>query len=228
MKCQTLKDANKTFLESLKSVDKAHAIGILEGYELNPCVDYHVLEQLCRKGGESPYPTLVSKHGDNPEGGITPAGPSMSTFYENLGRIFRGEWWFFSDTSMDAYCDKLDGVCGADFHLIDMKKDINYFAHLCYCLAFDIFGFAAELTQGDDSGRDEIFGLFKLSSWIEKNPLDENAALMPVERFMYLYARFSFFEEFRGMDSDTVGPRVAMRNNTKAAMKRFFCENYHK
>eukprot|EP00546_Thalassionema_frauenfeldii_P016835 CAMPEP_0178898746 /NCGR_PEP_ID=MMETSP0786-20121207/2514_1 /TAXON_ID=186022 /ORGANISM="Thalassionema frauenfeldii, Strain CCMP 1798" /LENGTH=500 /DNA_ID=CAMNT_0020569523 /DNA_START=11 /DNA_END=1513 /DNA_ORIENTATION=- len=81
-KCKELKQQHKCYLASLKTVDEKYADGmtpIIEGITLSEEIDYSVLTNMFCSNG----PRLESV-----------GSYSMKAYYENLERVFKGEFWF--------------------------------------------------------------------------------------------------------------------------------------
>lgn len=124
-KCKDLKVMHGLFLESIDAIDAAHKTGELHGFQLNARWEYELTSAMFN------IPIFDEEGRRNHAESEVPAGPSMVFFYENLGRVMRGEWWVF---------DEPDSV-----HDYETKCE----DHSMYCrclginLCYDYFGFAA-------------------------------------------------------------------------------------
>lgn len=169
----------------------------MEGIRLNDNIDYS-FASLMFQFPEFPdaYPLFSIRplNSSMEEVFAGPQGPSMKFFYENFGRVLRGEWWFYSNSdSLHEYLAKLSPDRD------DSSADWEYFNLLLHCLAYDIFGFVAELIGESDSDQAQLMNrLFKNSLvTAAKNAV---GVAMPAERFIELYKRNTYYgresEEF--------------------------------
>ena len=100
----------------IAAVDAAHETGIMHGIRLNETIDYNLLSFV--------FDTPLFHHEEVLE---VPAGPSMTTFYENLGRVVRGEWWLYANSDSRAdFCSKC-------------TDQSEYFAMITTLLSYDFF-----------------------------------------------------------------------------------------
>jgi hypothetical protein len=82
------------YTKSVAAVDSAHeTTGEMHGIRLNDAVDYLVLGMITMADDLFGH----EQEAENSADSNVPAGPSMSTFYENLGRVVPGDRWFYGD-----------------------------------------------------------------------------------------------------------------------------------
>ena len=131
--CKNLRSKFDEFQKSLKIVDEAHdddgKTGVLEGFTLNDGVDYDVLRRTTLRVG------VMTPDGEKVEFGLR----SMEHFYDNLGRVVRGEWWFFPDADETTYKQEIEGG----------KDDGEVFRSLCdfmtYSSESDVLSVSGEM-----------------------------------------------------------------------------------
>jgi len=126
---------------------------IVDGLTLSEEIDYKVLAMAYVM--ESPYSGTWAENQQ----------PSMKSFYDNLGRVFRGEWWFYDDTDEAAYRE----ACTSH------EEESDYFLVLCLFMCYDYFADGTSLPQ------------FTESSYVMLMR-DDFGAAMPATRFNELYA----------------------------------------
>jgi hypothetical protein len=156
---------------SVAAVDAAHEMGIVHGIRLNHTSDYDLLAIMFLR------PVFYEEEAQNNINSMVPAGPSMSTFYENLGRVVRGEWWLYAnpDSGHD-FCSK----CRAD-------KLLSYFQALATVLCYDFFGYtAAKFGRNDPTF---VTSHFEESSFLT-NLQESFCATMSGEFFLEMYQLF--------------------------------------
>ena len=125
--------------------------------------------------------------------------PSMKNFYDNLGRVFRGEWWFYEDTDGVAYQE----VVSSHSH----DEEFHYFMMLCVFMCYDYFA-------------DDTLPHFTDSSFVMRKS-DKFGAAMPSARFIEIYS-----SERAAEDSiDRFRLRRETRNN---CIRRTSIESFHK
>ena len=219
-KCKMLEEKNIAFLESLDTVDRAHETGTLEGTRLNYYLDYNFASQIFTQP-LPPYSRFrVASNDASTDLFVSPQGPSMKFFYENLGRVLRGEWWFYRSTdSLEAYTAKHRSD-GSSYYL-SSKVDWLYFVDLFHCLCYDIFGCVAEFAGESDSDREQLMN-FLVENSVATAAKDTMGAAMPSERFIELYKRLSKSGECG------LHVRNRLKSNKKAETLKFFRDNLHK
>ena len=117
--CKNLHSRYTEFQKSLKAVDDAHSSSEetqleLYGTTLNDGIDYDILRR-----------TTLRQSMMDVDGNIVDTGlPSMQDFYMNLGRVTRGEWWFFPNAEEAAYAEELNRG----------KEDGEHFRVLCHLM----------------------------------------------------------------------------------------------
>jgi hypothetical protein len=169
-KCALLKKHDASFRESLRTVDEAHERGgIIHGIHLSDQLDYRLMKLM-----------LVTS---NPYSGTTAEamlGPAMKFFYENLGRVARGVFWFYPDSdSLVDYKEKLERRSSTDNPLTEYV----YFIQLSEFLCYDFFGFAADHRAPDPTAESFKEGVFF------NRAKQQFGMPMPAERFIELYKK---------------------------------------
>jgi len=221
-----LKEKHASFLESLEVVDQAHETGnTIEGERRNFPYDYYVAWGLSTTWTEveNPYPGVESGRSRSlsllePDW-VQPKGPSMIYFFQNLQRVLRGEFWFYSNTDMSTYRATL----GVDFSPLlhaPPSTESDYFHELLRCLSYDIFGFVAEHEEGDSAVLLER--ILNHSDTHSKIKAVAMGVEMPAKRFIDLYK-----QPFPSLECDK-NMRARYKSDKKVAVLQYFRDNLHK
>jgi hypothetical protein len=200
--CKDLSEKWKSWKASLSAVDAAHASGILYGIQLRAELDYRLLSSIYAM--PSPFAGTSCEH--------ELVGPSMDVFYENLGRVIRGKWWFYDDTaSLSGYKEFLQTSRKT------LEEEAHYFAMLNFFLLFDYFKHAAIVSGIQDP--DLITAMFDSSSFVGRSSQDFGIP-MPADRFLELY---------KGNNTATrKDERLGIRKHMNSSALKDFRDSFHK
>jgi hypothetical protein len=191
-KCKQLEMKYKLFTKSVAALDAAHETGEMRCRLL-------MFMYTC--------PVFPHEEAENRVTTEIPAGPSISTFYENLGRVLRGEWWLYADPDSKA-------------NFFAKCTDANgYFFGLATLLSYDLFGYTATKYGSDDAtcvathfGRSHFF----------TGVLEEfgGGGVMSAELFLELY-------NFHNRSTD-ITDRKRLRRQSKTDCLVTFRNQFHK
>lgn len=132
----------------------------MHGISLSEEVDYRVLSVTFTK---QPLPI------ENYE---TLGEPSMSVFHENLGRVSRGEFWFWAETDDREYRALS----------LSYQEEMSYFFCMCAFMCYDFFG-AVRRETGCEPDPAKITESCSFTDMIESS----EGAAMPATTFVAIY-----------------------------------------
>jgi len=177
-KCDALRSRYTSFQSSLSTIDKMyssfsggsnpptiHNIGLSDEF------DYNLLDMIF---------SMTSPHLETPDGDdIYLQYPSMEVYYQNLGRVIRGEWWFYTNAVYDKnYKRRVQK---------EVSEEINYFLYLCILLCYDYFQSTKEALQlTEDPSPALVTSRFTEDSFV-MTMKEEHGAAMSVERFITIF-----------------------------------------
>jgi hypothetical protein len=194
--CQHLKEKHEMWNDSLGAVDAAHVSGMLDGIQLRAGLDYLLLSRM--PISTSPYAGASCEH--------FLGGPSMKTFYENLGRVIRGEWWFYQNAPSASEYQEFLVASGKT-----AKEQHCYFFMICSFLSFDYFKHVSD--------PEVVTSMFDSTSFVMKSS-EEFGIPMPAEYFMSMYKSFKI--------SASKDERLRVRTQAKARAWSDFRDSFHK
>jgi hypothetical protein len=199
-KCALLKKHDASFREALRTIDETYERGgIIHGIRLSDELDYRVMNAMLFI--PNPYSGTASE---------AVPGRAMKCFYENLGRVFRGEFWFYPDSdylSLVDYKEKLERGSSTDL------SELNYFISISVFLCFDYFGMTADHGAPDPTA--ETFGEGAVVNRIKQL----FGMPMPAERFIELYKNSVKSE---GDEDRRKKTRRQFRDSTSMELRKVF------
>lgn len=149
----------------------AHVSGMVHGIQLHAKWDNRALQAIFSV--ESPYAESSGEHE------LALGTPSMKAFYDNLGRVSRGEWWFYDNTTSPSEYKEFRDANGETG-----LAEADYFWMLSAFLSFDQFKYAAAACGTKDP--EVITSMFSSTSYV----MESSKAFgipMPAERFLEMY-----------------------------------------
>jgi hypothetical protein len=189
------------YLKSVAAINAAHETGVIHGIRLYETVEYKQLIFIFNL----PVFGDAEEEAENIVNSDILAGPSMLTFYENLGRVVRGEWWLYANPDSTS-----------DFRSKCTRK-IKCFFLLASYLSNDLFGYT--LAKG---GRDDptfVTSCFNRLDFLVAAP-DFHGFTMSAEAFLELYESIQ-----RRAD---ITDRKRMRRQCKTECLFAFRNKFHK
>jgi hypothetical protein len=194
--CQNLKERHERWKDARSVVDAAHVSGMLHGIQLRADWDYILLSALYSL--ESPYKNSSCER--------IIGGASMKAFYENLGRVIRGEWWFYHNaTSVSEYKEFIEANGKT------VTDEQNYFFMLSIFLSFDYFKHEPDPEVNTS--------MFDSTSFVIQS--SEGFGIpMPAERFVEMYKKIKI--------ATTNDERLRVRTQTNAQTWSAFRNSLHK
>lgn len=163
---------------------------IAEGIVATDEIDYRVLDACFAV--DTPYK-------DQDFNGL----PSMETFYENFGRVARGEWWFYQEIEQEIEDAE------ADYQRAPLSPEdrIHCFMFLCVFLCYDYFKFSAEPKFTEDS-------------FVMRTKDEFGGVTMPAASFLQTYKN--------GRRSQDPTDRLRLRRETRTWSTQNFIQSFHK
>lgn len=201
-KCSILGEKHAALMESLDTIDEAHQAGIIvHGIRLNAKADYDVATFIVRCGCT---PVFDESFEDPPK------GPTMKIFYNNLGRVAQGDFWFSQDAeSLEVYKSKLRPGSEDD--------EYGQFLYLSFLLCFDYFAYCETFGATDAA---TVYATFSpILQYAVCAATRKWGMPMPAERFVELYKTWKEFDDLS---------RKRTRRNGKHFLLKRFRELYHK
>jgi len=203
-RCATLKWQNDAFMKSLAIVDDIHK----NDSTTDLAVKKGTMTHGMRLSDVNEYETAVWLHKTESLYVESVPGPSMEIFYENLGKVARGEWWLLPPTDcLDEYRNKVKGD----------GREYGYFRMISALLAYDYFAFVAAINDGIASDAKSVTNVCA-EKRLFAPLLNDYGAAMPAGRFLELYRQ----QPVSTSSTDRSRLRRQCRTQFMAAMRNRF------
>ncbi|KAL3903446.1 MAG: hypothetical protein SGILL_010444 [Bacillariaceae sp.] len=217
--CKILAETWKSLDESLQLIQQTCENGsVFEDTQVNIRSDVNCFALAFQH--PSPYRSLTVDDDEFPDS-LSPQGPSIKFFYQNLTKVKQGHWWVFPDTlGLEAYRKKLGHKYGgAILEYNENSSEAEQFRILYMTLCYDIDGFLDMIDP--PSVRQEIRHTILRELIVRGETKFEK---MPAERFIEIYSHKEYFHD------KFLPPRAVKRylNNVKTDVLAHCKEVFHK